>query len=103
MEAVKVDRGLLERYPDLQAVGTVGDCMEPAIHSGDVLLVSMMEPLGEGKVVVVKKPGDAMCRVGVYDGAAGLSLKLRTHDGGAWTASAGCLQGVVVDVLRREA
>ena len=100
MHGVTVDAELLERYPDLRAVGTVGGCMEPAIHAGDVLLLSMLEPLTEGRTVAVGTPSDRYLRVGIYDGAAGLRLRLRTLDGGSWTANVGELQGIVVDVVR---
>jgi len=50
------DRRFLDCYPNVEAHIGVGDCMEPDIKSGDMVLISKTTPALPGDAVLIEHP-----------------------------------------------
>lgn len=100
MELIEVPAELMEKHPHAGLYEVVGRCMEPLVMEGERVLVDAAEPLGPGRVAVVRMPCRAMPRLCIVD-ALGPGGLVDAHDqqGGVLRFLARDVLGVVVAVV----
>lgn len=98
MQAIAIDETLATKYPDAVCFEVVGKCCEPDVMEGQHVVLSNMEPLEPGRLVVFDQ-GRQLPRIGRITDIVGEFVKGCDNLGGRWVATVGDVLGQVVAVV----